>query len=387
MSQMSQSKTSFFILVGEKSGEEHLLSFFPKLKAQCPNVDFWGIGGDEMAEHGIELFTHFRELSTMGFSGVISKLKFYLDLKNSIKQEILRRNTKHVLLVDYQGLNYQLAKELKDYGIKIYYYVAPQVWAWKPWRAKVLSRVCTRIFSILPFEKEWWCDRGLGKYLTTVNHPLANSQIMEEISSKIMANNDRSYHLVFLPGSRVSEVAQHLPIYAKMIELLKEKKIKIKTTCVFADHLPKEWRLAYQEIFSECCSQKKLDKVLLNADLAVAASGTVTLSLGLFQVPSIICYRVSMINAFIYRTIVKYQGQVCLVNIIHGKQIFPEFLQEDCCAQNMAFQVETWLADPEKLALIKRELATTKEKLRGEYLDPCELILENLNESQLCTKQ
>ncbi|MDH4468288.1 MAG: hypothetical protein QE271_09530 [Bacteriovoracaceae bacterium] len=374
---MIKEKKSFFILVGERSGEEHFLSFFSKLKSLCPEVDFWGIGGDDMAAQGVDLFTHFRDLSTMGFSGVVSKLKFYLDLKKSLVSEILKRNCQDVLLVDYQGLNYQLAKELKPLGVRVHYYVAPQVWAWKPWRAKVLAENCVNIFSILPFEKLWWKQRGLGDHLTTVNHPLLNS-----LKNKGQINSTRkssdAISIVFLPGSRMSEVSHHLPIFEKMIRILKAQNYKIKTTCIFADHLPKSWSEAYCSIFDTCLGQSQLEEVLSESDLSVASSGTITLTLGIFQVPTIVCYRVSWINAFIYRAIVRYAGPASLTNIIHKKMIFPELLQESCEANNLVLKVKEWIDAPEKLELVRQELVTTRDKLLGEFTDPCEKIIDKM---------
>ena len=365
---------SCFVLVGEKSGEEHLLSFFPELKQNLPQMNFWGVGGDEMREHGIEIKWHYQYLGTMGFSGVITKLKFYIDLKKQIVAEILNRKTKFVLLVDYQGLNYQIAKELSPYGIKIFYYVAPQVWAWKPWRAKVLSGICTKIFSILPFEKQWWTEQGFGNSLTTVDHPL----LLKVKSWKQNVNNrtdDQEQCIVFLPGSRNGEVSQHLPIFASVAAQLKISHTQIKTFCIFADNIDQKWKKGFGHFFDVSVGQKNLDLILSKANIAVAASGTITLNLALYAIPTIVCYKVSLFNAFIYRAIVPYAGAVSLPNIILKKWIFPELLQEDCSADKILFKLEEWLSDSSKLAEIKSDLTFLYNQLLGEYSNPCRPIM------------
>ena len=144
---------SCLLIAGEKSGEEHAMSFFPELKSLVPEAEFYGVGGDELKSHGMDLLYHLKDFSSMGFSEVIGKIPFYFNALSHIEKEVIRRHTKVAILVDFQGFNMRLAKRLSKRGVKVLYYVAPQAWAWKSHRAQALSETVHTLFTILPFEK------------------------------------------------------------------------------------------------------------------------------------------------------------------------------------------------------------------------------------------
>src|SRR4051812_36921836 len=125
---------SCLIITGEKSGEEHALSFFSELKKKSPDTQFYGVGGDELQSAGLELLYHLKDFSSWGYSGVITKIPFYLRAMKDILAEVDRRGTKVAILVDYQSFNLKLAGKLKEKGVEVLYYVAPQAWAWKEYR-------------------------------------------------------------------------------------------------------------------------------------------------------------------------------------------------------------------------------------------------------------
>jgi lipid-A-disaccharide synthase len=151
---------------------------------------------------------------------------------------------------------------------------------------------------------------------------------------------------------------------------------QIETACVFADHLDPKWRNAYASQFDLSVAQEQMLEIFSKTKFAVAASGTVTLNLGLYQIPTIVCYRVSLLNAFIYRAIVPYKGPVSLTNIIMDKMIFPELLQEDCAFDAIFFKMQSWMNNSELLRFMRLDLVQIKERLKGEQKNPCSIIKE-----------
>ena len=160
-------KEQCLIVAGEKSGEEHFLSMWSDLK----NIHFWGVGGTEMSEKGVELLYHLKDFSSMGLSEVLVKIRFYQRAMNSYFQEVERRSCKTALLVDFQGLILRLAEKLAKKGVKVLYYVAPQAWIWKKERVVKLRDFVSSLYTILPFEKRWFEERGV-KQVIQAPHPV-----------------------------------------------------------------------------------------------------------------------------------------------------------------------------------------------------------------------
>ena len=146
-------KKSCLIVAGEKSGEEHCLSFYSKIKELDPKISFFGVGGDELKNKGMDLLYHLNEFSSWGVSEVIGKIPFYFNALNSIVNEVEKRDCKYAILVDFQSFNHRLAKRLKKRGVKVFYYVAPQAWAWKAFRAQLLGKSVHTLFTIIPLKK------------------------------------------------------------------------------------------------------------------------------------------------------------------------------------------------------------------------------------------
>ncbi|MFT5701581.1 MAG: lipid-A-disaccharide synthase [Desulforhopalus sp.] len=321
------------IVAGEKSGEEHCLSFYNELQLLCPNVHFWGVGGDDLKEAGMEIIYHLNEFSSWGFSGVISKIPFYLKALNEIEAAVIERGCKTAILIDFQGFNLKLAKKLNCLGVNVLYYVAPQAWAWKSGRTKIIANCVHTLFTILPFEKKWFQDRGVHQVKGVV-HPLLYhyGADIEDIPLPRWSNSDTNLKLLLLPGSRNFEVEHLLPLYLqayKKLEKVLNKKIELSVVCS-----PSVQKSLYQPLSTiskvHYYQSGQLSDALKTNQLAWAASGTVTLACALFQIPTIITYKTSGLNSFIYKTFIKYDGPVGLANIVHPKRVFDELLQENC---------------------------------------------------------
>jgi len=357
------------IIAGEKSGEEHALTFIEDLKRSCPDTHFWGVGGDELKASGMELVYHLKDFSSWGISEVVKKIPFYLNALKNLEQMALERKTKTAILIDFQDFNLRLAKRLKKQGVRVLYYVAPQAWVWRPKRAGVLQETVHTLFSILPFERKWFGERGVNKVIG-INHPLLAKfkDDLPEIKNKKFLELKKEVNLCLLPGSRNFEVEGLLPEFIKTIKLLK-KDFPLKVSLVLSSNINKNLINPYLKYIDKIYQNENLSEALKKTDFALAASGTVTLSCALFEVPTIVAYKGSFLNEFIYYQFIDYKGPISLANIVHEKWIYPELLQDRATSFNLGQNLRRWLTDEKEYEKIKRTLAETKNLLEGDSID------------------
>lgn len=373
-------KENCLIIAGEKSGEEHAMSFLPDLLRSNEEISLFGVGGDEMEKSGVELLFHLKDFSSWGFSEVIHKIPFYFKALNKIVEEVKTRNCKTAILIDFQDFNLRLAKRLKKEGVNVLYYVAPQAWAWKAWRAEVLGKTVHTLFTIIPFEKKWFLDRGVSQ-VKSVPHPLwfHYQSILENkskgISKRLLADIGDEPRVLCLPGSRNFEVKNLLPIFTKALSEFPKAKVGI----VLSPNVKKELYSPYLKYFSHQWDHDQISDALLWADLALAASGTVTLTCALFEVPTIVCYKTSLLNEYIFHTFLNYDGPISLANIVHNEQVFPEYVQERATEYNIVLALKEWLSDESKYQAVKEKLALTKSLVHGELNNIGEFMGDVIN--------
>jgi lipid-A-disaccharide synthase len=371
---------SCLLIAGEKSGEEHAMSFFPELKSLVPDTDFYGVGGDELKDHGMELLYHLKDFSSMGFSEVIGKIPFYFNALSQIEKEVIKRGTKVAILVDFQGFNMRLAKRLSKLGVKVLYYVAPQAWAWKAHRAQALSETVHTLFTILPFEKNWFIERGV-KQVRSIPHPLmlTYNKELHDIPAKPYGSWNSKLKILLLPGSRKFEIYNLLPIFIQTIKLLK-KFYPVEVHLVKVSHVDNAIYEYYKSDIDIWYESTQLTEAMRTCHLSLAASGTVTLSTGLFELPTVVCYQASLLNAFIYYNFIKYKGPISLTNIIHDEMVFPEFTQEQVNAHQLTRVIRTWLDNETAYNDLKTKLKNTKQLLSGEDFSVPQFISQVINE-------
>ncbi len=334
------------VIAGEKSGENHFLSFAQQIVDKADTqLKFFGIGGTRMENYGVDLVYRYDNFAAMGYSEVIPKLKFFYGALKKIEQEVDHRNCKTAILIDYQGFNMELAKRLHRKGVKILYYVAPQAWAWKKYRVKKLAAYIDALFCIIPFEKKWFHDHGVQNTFS-VKHPLF-IEYKEELIQKVPKPIEREVNIVLLPGSRNAEVKYLLPIFLDACQKIGRNR-KVRTTLVKVDNVKDKYYDLYSDRVDTIADSESLVDVLKNSDFSFCASGTVTLACALFSVPSIVCYQTSLLNEFIFRNFVNYDGFVSLANIIHQKEVFKELLQGDVCAESLYLYAEKMFCHQEE---------------------------------------
>ncbi len=347
------------LIAGEPSGEEHAMSFLPELQAQRADLEFWGVGGDLLSGKGMELCYHLKDFSTMGFSEVVGKFSYYKKALNYLVDQAVKRKTQDAILIDFQDFNLRLAQRLAKKGIRVWYYVAPQAWAWRPWRAKTLSLCTYKLFTILPFEEKWFRDRGVSQQIS-IPHPLTQSwktQLMKLRAQPWSERLLKKPRLIVLPGSRKSEVLPLLPKFVETIKILKLQFPQMIVTLSKVPHLDEALYAIAKPVVDHWITPDELPEHLLNSDAALAASGTVTMGTGLLGVPTVVAYHTSLFNEFIVRHIINYQKEVSLTNLILECHAFPEFLQQQVQPSLMAQAVIKWWRNPEDWEKIKGELA------------------------------
>lgn len=379
---------SCLIVAGEKSGEEHALSFFKELKSLNSQTHFFGVGGDDLAREGVELLYHLKDFSSMGFSEVIQKIPFYWRALKKIEHEVIKRKAQTAILVDFQDFNMLLAKRLKKRGVKVLYYVAPQAWAWKEGRTHSLKKNVHTLFSILPFEKDWFLKRGVDQ-VVSVAHPLLRrfTGELDHLPERSFNSWSPKLKLLLLPGSRKSEVLSLLPAFIEVIKILKSKRPhhphlphEIEVHLVKVPHLSADLYDAFSEYIDVEYDSDRLTDALKTCHFCLAASGTVTLAAGLFELPTIVCYRSSLLNEFIFHQFIRYNGPVSLTNIIHQKMIFPEYLQDEIIPTRIADQLLSWTMDKKKYNDLKNTLKSTKILLAGEKISIPDLMTRVIHE-------
>lgn len=371
------------IIAGEKSGEEHCLSFFSELKEGNPNCKFWGVGGDQLEKEGMELMYHLKDFSSWGFSEVIGKVPFYIKAFNKIVKEVEKRNCKYAILIDFQDFNLRLAKKLKSKGVEVFYYVAPQAWAWKAGRAAVLERTVHTLFTIIPFEKKWFQDRGV-KRVKSVPHPLwvtYNKQLLDLPENKTFEQFNEQANLLILPGSRNFEVENLLPDFMDAAQIIK-KEHNIKVSIVKSSNVKEEHFEKYLSLFDKIYSNEELPIALKDADFCLAASGTVTLATALFQVPTVVSYKTSKLNKFVFDNFINYEGYISLANIVHEKELFPEVLQAEVTGENLIKKVAPLFLDGNYYSEKVQTLKKTKDILQGEEMNVAKYISEEMNKNE-----
>jgi lipid-A-disaccharide synthase len=357
---------SCLIIAGEKSGEEHALSFFPELKKLCPDTKFYGVGGDDLASLGVELLYHLKDFSSMGFSEVVGKIPFYFKALKRLENEAIQRGTKTAIVIDFQDFNLRLARKLSKRGVRVLYYVAPQAWAWKAHRAETLKSAAHTLFTILPFEKKWFKDRGVEQ-VKSIPHPLmlTYKNLLTDIPAKPFGSWEKKLKILLLPGSRRFEVESLLPEFISATEELR-KSYPVEVHLVKVPHLPERYYEAFTHKVDVVHESHDLVKAMKECHLALAASGTVTLSTGLFELPTIVAYKASLLNEFVFHNFIKYKGAISLTNIIHGKMVFPEFTQGEANAKRFLRVIRTWLEDEKTYNEMKKDLRETKNLLAGD---------------------
>lgn len=331
---------SIFLVAAEESGDRLGSSLMRELRSALGGrVTFSGVGGRAMAEQGLATLFPIDELSIMGFGSIPRKLPMILRRIRQTSDSALAAKPDVLVIIDSPDFTQRVAKRVRahDPSIPIVDYVSPSVWAWRPGRARAISRYVDRLLALLPFEPEVHKRLG-GPPCTYVGHPLLEQLDMLRPDAAERERRQRDALLIVLPGSRGSEVRHHMKLFGETLGQLRDMGVSFEPVLPALPHLVElirelsgDWPIRPRIVTGD----DERRAAFRAARVALAKSGTVTLELALSGVPMATAYRVSAWEAFIARRLVKVHS-VILANLVIGENIVPEFLQEDCTAAHLA---------------------------------------------------
>jgi lipid-A-disaccharide synthase len=337
------------VVAGEASGDLHAAEVLRELKKLDPDLDAFGIGGDLLAGQGMRLLHHAREMGIVGFFNVLLHYRLFKRIFEDMAAALERERPDVVLLVDYPGFNLRMARRCKELGLRVVYYISPQVWAWRRGRVKHISRYVDRMIVIFPFEESLYREHGVD--VVYVGHP-----IVEEIGGiERPPKRDDVTRIALLPGSRRSEVTSLLPAMLGAVEILARER-KIDAYVVQAPTIPRE--LLGNSVRVVSCDD---GAAIAAADIALSSSGTATLECAVLGTPVVVMYRLSRANYWLGKMVVTIP-HFGLINIVAEKEVVPELIQSDVNPERIAEEARK-LLEPEKYERVVRELAAVRSKL------------------------
>lgn len=320
---------SLLVIAGEDSGDMHAADVIRALKQTRSDLSFWGIGGGKLRAEGVETLHDVHEMDVMGFVEVLGKYSFFKGVFDEVLAEVDRRKPDAALLVDYPGFNLRLAKELKKRGVKVLYYVCPQVWAWNRSRIPKMAKIIDRLMVIFPFEVEVFKDVDLQ--VNFVGHPMVDElrSFREEKPKPLPWNGAKK--IALLPGSRKQEIQYILEPLLEAARMMEESRPDLS----FIIPVPERRFAMVEEILQKAKNAPRnvsvitgqAREVLKQADAAFVASGTATLEAALLRCPTVLVYKTSPLTYVMARMLLRIPW-VGITNVIAGREIMPERLQK-----------------------------------------------------------
>ncbi|MBI5474780.1 MAG: lipid-A-disaccharide synthase [Ignavibacteriae bacterium] len=352
------------LIAGEPSGDLHGSGVVRELKKLSPDLEVFGVGGDKMKSEGMEIIYHISKLSFMGFVEVVKNLPTVRDVSRKLEDLLTKRRPDVVVLIDYPGFNLRFAKKVKQHGIRVLYYISPQVWAWHKSRVKSMRSLVDRMKVVFPFEVEIYKKENIN--VEFVGHPLAEkigTQLSrEEFFRRFGLTPDRKL-LALLPGSRRQEIENIFPTMVAAARRLR-RELNTQVAVGVAPNLGASMVKAFAAGDEMTFIEHGTYDLMAHADAAIVTSGTATLETGWFGTPMSVVYKTSPITYVIGRALVgvPYIG---LVNIVAGEKVVPEFVQHHLTAENLVREVTRQLTDNSYAAQMRQRLGAIKIKLGG----------------------
>lgn len=354
----------YYLIAGEASGDLHGSNLIKALMLEDSSAIFRSWGGDLMKAAGGTLVKHIKDLAFMGFLEVLKNLPTILNNIKFCKSDILDFQPDVLILIDYPGFNLRIAKWAKKKGIKVIYYISPQIWAWHTSRVHGIKKSVDKMLVILPFEKEFYAKYDCE--VDFVGHPLldvVNKLQPAQDFKNVHHLNDKEI-IALLPGSRKQEIQKMLQVMLSMVEYFPNYQFVVAG----APSIEKEF---YQEIFdsvpypSKSCFlvQNQTYDLLHHSKAALVTSGTATLETAIFKVPQVVCYKGNSFSFFLAKRLVAVNF-ISLVNLILDKEIVKELIQTDFNKENLKLELEKILTE-KNVAKMKDEYIALQEKLGG----------------------
>jgi len=369
------------ISAGEPSGEMYAARLAQALRERTGARAF-GLGGVQMRAAGVDLIADCSQVAVVGISEVVRRLPEVWRIYHRLADEAARRNPALAILVDFPDFNLRLARRLHAQGTRIVYFISPQVWAWRPGRVHLIKRLVERVLCIFPFEEEFY--RRAGVPVDYVGHPLVDtvrSDMTREAFAAAYGFDAAQPILGLLPGSRPSEIEHHLPTMLEACRILRGEGLAQFALGVAPGIGERDFaRFARADFPVTIVSHATYD-LLAAADASIVSSGTATVEAALLGAPLVVVYRVSGATAFLARRLVRTPF-FAMVNLIAGRSVAPELIQEDFTAEAVARETGRLLRDPAARAEMQRALAEARKRLgAGGAIERAASIIANLLET------
>ncbi len=329
----------YYIIAGEPSGDLHGSNLMLHLKQLDKNAEFRFWGGDLMQKEGGTMVKHYRETAIMGITEVIKNIFKIFSFIRLCKNDIMQYSPDAVILIDYPGFNMRIAKFAHKAGFTTHYYISPKVWAWNTKRAYKIKKYVSELYTILPFETEFFKQFG-------VNPNYVGNPLCDAISSYSFEENFKAKHkinkpiIALLPGSRMSELKFILNSMLDMVKYYPDYQFVLAG----ANHISDSIYTDFIDDKNVILLKNQTYDILTNANAALVCSGTATLETALLNCPQVVCYRFSKLSFFIGKLVVKVP-YISLVNLIMKKRLVPELLQDDLNDKKIKYELDKILSE------------------------------------------
>jgi len=366
---------NIFILAGEPSGDEYGAQLMQNISKKIQNVNFIGIGGPLMDGQGLKSIVPLQKMSVMGFFEIIKTLPFFIKLEKNILNLIVKQKPDKIILIDYPGLNLRLAPKIKSrIKTQIFYYISPQIWAWKEKRIEIIKKYIDKMIVIFEFEKDWYHKRGVeAEY---VGHPFLdiwNKNNTDNLIEKYKIDKTRPI-LTLFPGSRKQELKKHLQLF---IDVALKLKTNIPNLQILLGLHP-EIQLKYQIDQQIIVINDEPLKALELANVAIVASGTATLQAAILNTPTVVVYKMNTLSWLLTQCMIKVK-YASMANIIAEEEVFPEYLQTEATIKNLYQAVYKIFDNDNYKQKIIQKITTINQKIgnRGASKRAAESIINN----------
>jgi lipid-A-disaccharide synthase len=354
-----------FLCAGEPSGDLHGANLVQALRRQRPDIECVGYGGERMAAAGCRLLYPLCNLAVMWFARVVAQAPVFLSLLSRADRFFCHERPDAVVLIDYPGFNWWLARRAHFHGIPVFYFVPPQLWGWAGWRVRKMQRWVDHVLCALPFEEPWYRLRGVSA--SYVGHPYFDELPQQQLDPAFLAEQQAQPGPIIglLPGSRNQEIDRNLSTLIRTAGLIQRARpdTRFLVACFRPEQRQRvEAYLRARSLSSIATYAGRTPEIIHLARACVAVSGSVGLEL-LFQgKPTVVVYRVRRLDLRVCRWFMTSR-YISLVNLLAEKELFPEFLTDRCEAAAISRHVVHWLEDPAAYEAVCGELATLRQRV------------------------
>lgn len=349
------------IVAAEASSAHYALKLMQHWKSQGKDYEFFGVGSDAMEQEGFERFGKSEDMAVVGISEIAAHFSHLRNVFNALVEQAKVRKPNVVIVMDYPEFNLYLSRKLHAFGLKVFYYISPQVWAWRKGRVETIKKFCRKAFLLFPFEVDFYKSRGVPYEF--VGHPLLDELDPDLLNPAKVSFNREKYGvqknekiLALMPGSRRSELDQHFEIQLQVAQRLLKKHDHLRLAVFVAPTIRKEQIVERLENFKSpyILLQDDPNKMISLADFVLVASGTATLMVGLLQKPMVIMYKMKWSTGVMAKLLIRGVKHFGLVNLILGREVVPERMQAAANADELFQLMDRYLTDePYRLSVIE----------------------------------